>query len=1068
MRLPPPGFLPPTQVIRGQRFDATGNKIGGEFQASGMDGFTLGTRSLQINPMVRGTRNGGFIVTWLQTNTHNIFGDSTAVNTALATPFDASGTAMPGEEGFDPQGSGTGSGDTSPSVAALADNSLAFVWGDHGPSSNDASSNTYDSNIQINGFRRPLGPFPFPINDSFITFLTATNAAALPGNGYVAAWDKFSNNSSGDIHLRFLANDGVKLMTEIQVNTAPVLFEGTNAFSSVVILPPGLAALADGHAVVAWRDEATGNILANMIAGPPGMDVTGLGHSIADNDTMPAASDDTDFGNVDVAAGMITHTFTVRNPGNADLTLTGAPKVSVSGPNAADFTVTAQPTSPVPPGGSTSFSVQFDPSAAGLRTATLSIDNNAPDIPPYTFAIQGTGTTPPEIDVTGMGVSIVDGDTTPSAADDTDFGAVVGTGGSAVHSFTIHNLGLDALDLSGTPKVGVSGAGAADFTVTMQPTSPVAGGGSTSFDVTFDPVAAGLRSAIISIANNDSNENPYTFTVQGTGTNTPPTGMVVITGSAVQGQTLTADTSTLADADGLGTFSYQWKRNGAAIAGATASTYTLVQADVGSTITVTVSYTDGGGTAESLTSAPTTTVKALLFTLTVSKSGLGGGTVSSAPAGIDCGATCSFSFALGTSVTLTPTANAGSAFGRWSGDCTGSGACVINMTADRTVDARFTLTNTGTTSLTSSVLPASRTGYFPGGPAITVFATVINAGANPAQGCAIAVAAGDPVSLAFQQTNAANAPFGAMNPLFDLAAGQKRSFVLFMTPTATSPGQDVFPDFTCDNASTNAIPGVNTAYLTILGQQGPDILSINATPSADGIIHVPSGGTGFMTISAINIGSGDSTGSQDAAVTVSVDTGNAALPLNLKLCQTDANSICTSALGPSVDTVIGNSPAFFAVFVDDRSSAGIPLDAANARIFLRIKGATSSTILSVTSAAVTVPAPADAPVAAPADMPQGRWAVMVRTTRPDQSHTQRPGTLYVRRDGAAWLQSGGTTLPMQLAAAAEPGRFTGLERAGALAGLFEPARSITLTDEQTSGARLDIWGVHDVRPVPGR
>ena len=68
---------------------------------------------------------------------------------------------------------------------------------------------------------------------------------------------------------------------------------------------------------------------------------------------------------------------------------------------------------------------------------------------------------------------------------------------------------------------------------------------------------------------------------------------MTIDGTASQGEELTANTSAVTDADGLGTFSYQWKRTVAgtetAISGATASTYTLVQADVGAKITVTVS-----------------------------------------------------------------------------------------------------------------------------------------------------------------------------------------------------------------------------------------------------------------------------------------------------------------------------------------------------------------------------------------------------------------------------------------------------------------------------------------------
>ena len=89
--------------------------------------------------------------------------------------------------------------------------------------------------------------------------------------------------------------------------------------------------------------------------------------------------------------------------------------------------------------------------------------------------------------------------------------------------------------------------------------------------------------------------------------NDDPTGSVTISGTAAEDQVLTA-ANTLADEDGLGTISYQWNRAGSAISGATSSTYTLVQADVGSAITVTASYTDGQDTAESSTSAATSAV----------------------------------------------------------------------------------------------------------------------------------------------------------------------------------------------------------------------------------------------------------------------------------------------------------------------------------------------------------------------------------------------------------------------------------------------------------------------------
>ena len=91
--------------------------------------------------------------------------------------------------------------------------------------------------------------------------------------------------------------------------------------------------------------------------------------------------------------------------------------------------------------------------------------------------------------------------------------------------------------------------------------------------------------------------------------NNAPTGSVTISGTASEGQELTAS-NTLADADGLGAITYQWKRDIGGVVSdvATGTTYVLTQADVGSTITVIANYTDDGMTAESVSSALTAAV----------------------------------------------------------------------------------------------------------------------------------------------------------------------------------------------------------------------------------------------------------------------------------------------------------------------------------------------------------------------------------------------------------------------------------------------------------------------------
>ncbi len=96
------------------------------------------------------------------------------------------------------------------------------------------------------------------------------------------------------------------------------------------------------------------------------------------------------------------------------------------------------------------------------------------------------------------------------------------------------------------------------------------------------------------------------------GVNDAPTGGASVAGATTENQVLTANTSTLADADGLGTLHYQWQRNSGSgfvsIAAPDQATYTLGDADVGKTIRVVASYTDGHGTAESVTTSASATI----------------------------------------------------------------------------------------------------------------------------------------------------------------------------------------------------------------------------------------------------------------------------------------------------------------------------------------------------------------------------------------------------------------------------------------------------------------------------
>ena len=100
--------------------------------------------------------------------------------------------------------------------------------------------------------------------------------------------------------------------------------------------------------------------------------------------------------------------------------------------------------------------------------------------------------------------------------------------------------------------------------------------------------------------------------------NSPATGEPTISGTAQVGETLSADTSGIADEDGLdnASFGYQWQADDADIAEATNSTYTLADADEGKAVKVRVSFTDDAGNEETLTSAATAAVEAAPTPLT--------------------------------------------------------------------------------------------------------------------------------------------------------------------------------------------------------------------------------------------------------------------------------------------------------------------------------------------------------------------------------------------------------------------------------------------------------------------
>ncbi len=246
-------------------------------------------------------------------------------------------------------------------------------------------------------------------------------------------------------------------------------------------------------------------------------------------------------------------TFDIDNDGTLDLTISS---LTFSGGNPSDFSIVSPAATPftITSGNTQTVTVRFTPSALGNRTATLTINNNDADEGTCTIALQGIGTTPaPEINVEGdIGTfpDIANNDTTPSGTDNTLFAAQF-IGSSQAKSFRIQNLGTADLTVS---SVTIGGANPADFSVSIAPAGTVTDLSTdplnvTTFEITFAPLTVGVnKTADISIANNDSDEDPYTFRVQGTGlcvanaiTITPTSGpegtVVTVTGTNLSSAT---------------------------------------------------------------------------------------------------------------------------------------------------------------------------------------------------------------------------------------------------------------------------------------------------------------------------------------------------------------------------------------------------------------------------------------------------------------------------------------------------------------------------------------------------
>ncbi|MFT3794761.1 choice-of-anchor D domain-containing protein [Flavobacterium sp.] len=335
--------------------------------------------------------------------------------------------------------------------------------------------------------------------------------------------------------LDYISPDVLDAFQWVSVGTAP---SRTCIISGLNIPPGGVYYIRWSSALVTGTGDSDEfglddiHITGTYGSPAPEINVTCYGNTLLSGDTTPTVGEGTDFAPsyapMSTLLTTLQITYYIQNLGGLPLNITN---VTITGANASDFSITgAMPTGSIPAASATisnkQFVVIFDPSASGLRTARVNIFNDDSNENPYWFDIQGYGVVPiPDIRINGGptgGLSIVtNGSMIPNINNNTLYSNQAVGGAGETKGFEIRNdCPQNApLILTGpSPYVTIAGNHPTDFTLVTIPTgNSINPGFKRQFSIKFAPTATGIRNAIVSVASDDPDENPYTFLVQGTG-----------------------------------------------------------------------------------------------------------------------------------------------------------------------------------------------------------------------------------------------------------------------------------------------------------------------------------------------------------------------------------------------------------------------------------------------------------------------------------------------------------------------------------------------------------------------
>lgn len=240
--------------------------------------------------------------------------------------------------------------------------------------------------------------------------------------------------------------------------------------------------------------------------------------------------------------------------------------------------------------------------------------------------------------------------------------------------------------------------------------------------------------------------------------------------------------------------------------------------------------------------------------------------------------------------------------------------------------------------LRASILPGKRTVQV--GATATAFATILNISSEVATSCSIAPATTVDATFLYQTTDpATNALTGSANTPVDIAAGAFQTYVFAFTPNSAFAQTSILLTFDCTDTAGAPTGVVNTFSLGASATPVPDIIALAATTQNDGIVHLPTTAPdiGVFSVASINIGA-------PGMIDVSGDTGTAALPVGVSVCETNPlTAACINPVVPSGNSMrqyATNETATHSFFVDP--SDAVALDPGNSRVFANFLGAGNS------------------------------------------------------------------------------------------------------------------------------